>query len=184
MKQFLYLLGIPGSGKTTLMTLATRDLISLGETKKPFGMIHYMGGVQLGSSDPNGYGGTDRLSMSVQKAAMSWAQTTQCQAAVAEGDRLANIGFFQCLVDAGWDLTVAYLKTAEVWAAGRRSGRGSNQDPAWLAGRTTKVENLVAEWTARKGRIVTLDGARSVEELTQELKKHPIWAALTREQTH
>lgn len=182
MKQFLYLIGIPGSGKTTLMREATAQLPLLGATSRPFKMIHYAGGVQLGGSDPFGYGGTDRLSLSVQKIAMEWARMTQCRAALAEGDRLANIGFFRCLKDAGWDLTVVYLKTSEAIAAQRRKLRGSEQAPAWLVGRTTKVWNLVQEWSIRNGHMITLDGSCTVQELTQELQKHPIFKELATEE--
>ena len=154
------------------MAEALKSIPVLGSNAKPFAMTVYPGGVQLGAQRDQ-FPGTDTLSMSVQKAAMTWAETTKEVAAVAEGDRLANIGFFQCLVRSGCDLTVAFLKVSPELALERRNCRGSLQDSTWLQSRETKVLNLVKQCEEEKIALLVMDGSLGIAQLAERLKKQP-----------
>ena len=44
--------------------------------------------------------------------------------------------------------------------------RGPTFDPAWIRGRMTKVDNLVAQWGDT---IVTIDGSKSIEATAEAL---------------
>lgn len=176
----LYLIGVPGSGKTTLM----RELV-LGRPRrviqKPFAHTVYEGGlVQLGR-DRGTHGGTDALSMSVQPLVVAALETALWPRVIAEGDRLANMTFFEAVMAAGYDLTVAMLEVPGEVASARREGRGTNQDERWLRGRESKVTNLWAQLGAMQaaGRAlplvtVALDGTKSPQALAQELEPHPV----------
>lgn len=163
----LYVIGVPGSGKTTLvrqLVLGRRRRVA----KKPFAHTVYEDGlVQLGR-DREGHGGTDALSMSVQPYAIGALAARVWPRVLAEGDRLANRTFFERARGAGYVVDVALLDVPAELAAARRAERGTRQDEAWLRGRESKVENL------RPFVTLTLDGSRPVEELAAELADHPV----------
>ena len=158
-----YLVGVPGAGKSTLMRHLTASVPYVLE-RRPLAHLVYLGegratGVQLGAPH-EAYGGTDRLSMSVQPTAVefvTWLAVAAPEVAViAEGDRLANGRFLDAL---GGDLV--WLDTPEDEAQRRRAGRGSHQNERWLAGRATKVRRLVGHRPH-----VRLDGSLPPAELT------------------
>lgn len=162
-----YLIGVPGAGKTSLLRAITASTTCI-EIAKPIAHQVYFAalrgeviGMQLGAKHPQ-FGGTDRLSMSVQPQAIafvaSWARRYPRAAIVGEGDRLATRTF----LDAFGGLLV-WLDTPPEVAAARRAGRGSRQDERWLAGRATKVSNLVSHRPH-----VRLDGALDFAELRRQ----------------
>lgn len=162
-----YLIGVPGAGKTTLMRAIAGD-VTYVELKRPLAHRIYASDVgqviamQVGGSHPE-FGGTDRLSMSVQPAAIAlvraFSETYPDAAIVAEGDRLATQGFLDAF---GGDLV--WLDTPAELAAARRAGRNlgkrADQNASWVQGRGTKVANLV---THRPH--IRLDGALPPVEL-------------------
>jgi len=170
--QCLYLVGIPGSGKSTLLAAALKGLIAV-PVAQPFAHTVYTGGrgIQLGARRFT-FSGTDALSLSVQTKAVKWLTDPYFPyaAVVAEGDRLGNAKFFQALKDAGWELTVVLLSTPPELAAQRCAARGSNQNATWLAGRHTKIKNLIdAGWVD-----IWADGRKPVHELVAELQQLPV----------
>src|SRR5262245_30418630 len=102
-KTFFYLIGAPGSGKTTVLNAALSGL-SFKSLGAPIPYIVYEanggGGVQLGKISGM-YSGTDAMSMSIQPEVVKWLADTPHNAIVAEGDRLANHGFFTAVQNAG-----------------------------------------------------------------------------------
>jgi hypothetical protein len=145
-RPFLYLIGAPGSGKTTAITLACGTPL----LEQRSGIVRYQvyvpGGIQLGGNRET-HGGTDTLPLNVQPQAIRFCATTGAAGIVAEGDRLANDAFFQAIRDAGWDLTVAYTDVSREEADRRCAGRATTQNPAWRTGRHTKVERLAMRWS-------------------------------------
>lgn len=178
MSVLLYVFGVPGAGKSTLMEELTKDY-------KPFsashGIVKYMSYpgpdvIELGVQRPEARG-TDGLSMAVQPEALAFldwvANASQHTVAMAEGDRLANARFFEAVLDLGIRLELAYLQVSPEIAEERRLMRQDKlhtkaQDPAWVRGRFTKVARLYDEWITRARKGVTaieLFGWRPPHEL-------------------
>lgn len=169
MKRFLYVIGQPGSGKTT----------AVDELCQPYNPVDYPDPiphrawfddtrfkfVTLGKHKPP-FSGTDTLGMAVQPSATGWLTSAYAPpTVVAEGDRLANSKFFNTLTDAGWRLTVAYIDTPDELAQQRRNLRGTVQNPAWVKGRITKAERLRDEHNA-----TVIDGTLPPRRIAQTLR--------------
>lgn len=164
--RMIYVIGYPGSGKTTVMSKAVEGW-SFSLEDHPFKHTVYENDViQLGYAR-DVYGGTDGLSFNVQPKVAEWLVACDSPVVLAEGDRLANGKFFDTVQKTGWDLQVIHLKVPELLAYRRAWERGSEFDGKWMRGRVTKVDNLVAYW---KESIITLDGNKTVEELAKYVK--------------
>lgn len=181
-KQWLYLIGAPGVGKTTLLQALVKvhdsePVYVMRATGSPLRLgTRYNGGlVQVGYAR-EAFGGTDALPMNVQPLVLQWAATTPDRWCVAEGDRLANHAFFVGLLARGWGLTVAWLDGSVALTAARQSQRGSHQHPAWVKGRRTKVARLAAQWTSPEWH---LDATQSVSALAAQVGQHPVFQALS-----
>lgn len=164
----LYVIGVPGSGKSTLV----RELVK-GRRRRvytePFAHTLYEDGlVQLGR-DRDGHGGTDALGMSVQPQAVAALAAHVWPRVIAEGDRLANAKFFGEVAAVGYRLTVVELEVPPEVAAARCVARGSHQDEKWMRGRATKIEHL------RPCVNVVLNGTLPVESLARTLADHAVF---------
>lgn len=164
-RQLLYVIGQPGSGKSSLVASLTGGLPAI-HNKQPFAHTVYGSTpivVEFGAHRLE-FSGTDALSMSVQPLAVEWLQHAPYSFVIAEGDRLANAKFFNAATAADWELTVIRLAVSANVAEHRRAARGSNQDPTWLRGRISKVKNLAAAWPT-----VELDADQPQEAVRQQL---------------
>jgi GTPase SAR1 family protein len=173
-KRFLYLIGAPGAGKTTLIEKCLEGIPFTYEPK-PFAVRYYPkfgpgAGCQLGSAR-KAFGGTDTLSMSVQPKVVDWLACGFSNWIVAEGDRLGNDKFFSTLLQEGWELTVVCLNTPPGLTLQRCAQRGSDQNVEWMNGRRTKVEKLTAKYCTDQW---ILDGRLTVDELVSTLCEHPV----------
>jgi dephospho-CoA kinase len=167
MLDLLYLIGVPGCGKTTL----ARELV-LGRRRRvrphPFAHTLYEDGlVQLGR-DRAGHGGTDALSMSVQPRVVAALESGLWQRVLGEGDRLANRAFFDAAMVAGYHIDIALIDVPAELAAERRAARGTHQDERWLKSRESKIENLRPLVTT------VLDGTLAPAVLAARLREHPV----------
>lgn len=148
----MYVIGYPGSGKTTIVraALALLDREVFIPAKAPVPHERYGDVWHLGvNREP--FGGTDALSMSIQPAAVDMlADMTvrgDCRVLLAEGDRLANNSFFAAVGGCGHRLTVIHIAVpvavARARARERAAANGLNpQGETWWRGRVTKVNNL------------------------------------------
>jgi hypothetical protein len=161
----LYILGIPGAGKTTALREALKDRPAWRLTF-PVSHIRYAGGLlQLGKQHPL-FGGTDTLPFNAKPVVLQWLTSYPAPFLVAEGDRLANTPFFSAVTDYGYVLDVVWLRTSEATAEQRRAHRGSEQSETWLKSRSTKVAALAATWNA-----TIIDGDASVERIAAQLNE-------------
>lgn len=153
MTRSTYIVGAPGSGKSTLMA----ELLTGWEpgpytkwtSKEMFG--HYLQHPELGSGAYLGrlrpeYPGTDALSLSVAPQALLWVQAVPLlglDCIFGEGVRLSHISFLLALHEVS-DLTVIYLSITPELAAARRAGRGGKVlSDRWVKAASGRVPVLV-----------------------------------------
>lgn len=141
-------------------------------------------GNQLGKERDN-FAGTDALSMACQPDVLEWLklniEADPILPVVAEGDRLANVSFFNATKALGYDLTVAYLDTPSGMLQARRAMRsrvtGAAQNASWVAGRETKCRTLAQQ-------VVDLDwwinGADMQPNIIAKLRTAPAISAIRR----
>lgn len=139
--------GEPGSGKSTLMG---RVLGYFQPEKKytEFKLVPYLqkGNIYfLGKYDEGEvFSGTDRMSMAVQPEALKFLACLPSDSIVLyEGDRLFNSSFLEDCAEK-YDLSIIYLETDKKVRQDRYAERGSEQNETWLAGRETKIANILS----------------------------------------
>jgi chloramphenicol 3-O-phosphotransferase len=167
----IYLIGVPGAGKTTLAKELFQNVKGVVMTK-PFLHVVHPGGVELGGPRDK-FAGTDALPMNVQPLVLPFLLNNIWDLAFAEGDRLANGKFFDACTAAGWTVHVVLLDAPEGLAAARRTARGSTQAETWVKGRVTKVGRLWASYGA-----IRLDASEPTSVLASRLAKYPPMARL------
>lgn len=166
--RLVYVVGVPGSGKSTTMTAALSWMQAPAEIHtKPIAHVVYGDVWHLGARR-DVFGGTDALSMSVNPKAIEFlpvAAACDCRVLVGEGDRLANMKFLTA-----WpNTTVVYLDTPIALARERAAMRAvqlgrPEQSASWWKGRVTKIDNLIARLPYER-----LDGTLPTEVLGVEL---------------
>lgn len=184
-----YIIGVPGSGKSSLVRAwaALPAVAGAQRRPKPFAhevyYRHRQGVAWLAQSCQIGghhltFPGTDRLSMSVQPKAIEWLEGAPFPYVFGEGDRLATDGFFQALeriTNGEWHLI--FLDTPEELAKERRMIRaeqtGAKQNESWLAGRRTKTERLRHAWPHR---VIEIDGTAPRNQQVQTLAESDVFA--------
>lgn len=166
--KLVYVVGVPGSGKTTLVTAVAGPATEL--RRVPFAhRVHADGLITLGD-DREPFGGTDSLSMSVQPKVLDWLEAERPALVLGEGDRLATLKFLTP-PRAYADVTLVLLDTPPELAAQRRAERvavgAKPQNEQWLRGRATKVARLADAWD---GPFVRLDGTAPLSESVEALQ--------------
>jgi len=171
----VYLIGVPGAGKSTALAGAI-DLLGWGEPKarsQPFAHSWYedVRAVKLGKQDVP-FPGTDTLSLGVNPRAVEFIQTTGADLVVGEGDRLANRRFLFAAADAG-GVALVTVDLPAVVAFQRMLDRAdalgvAPQQESWWNGRATKTANL--RRLSHPGlRHETVDGSRPREAVAAQV---------------
>lgn len=160
MRRFIYFIGEPGSGKTTLVSALTAGHPSHPMPKPVPHSVYDDGGIAQIGVNRGDFSGTDALAMSIQPQVEDWLQQRPYSMLFAEGDRLSNGKFFRAVIAAGYDLRIAMCEAAMAITADRRRTRAqamgrAEQDPTWLKGRASKVIALRREWGERVHRVNT-----------------------------
>jgi len=181
MKTMVYVFGQPGSGKTTLVKKVCEAGRLLYQSTSPIKHQAYASSYGLFTvlgADVAVFGGTDTLSYTALSDSACWLKALSgcaaCKLVIAEGDRLANLRFFQEAAKY-YRLKLFYLDCADEIARKRREARASKnglkmQSVSWVKGRVTKNKNLAVSVADCQ----ILDAARTTEELARQ-----IWDSLT-----
>lgn len=183
MTSSIYILGGPGSGKSTLMARLLEPW-SPGPyvrltSREMFG--HYLlnddleVGLYLGHLRPE-YPGTDALSLSVAPQALIWLENLEPSVGwvFGEGARLGHPRFLSTL-SYYTDLLVVHLLIAPVVAAERRAARGGKQlTEQYCKTATTRAASSAQACRDNEIEVVELDGSRSVEELISGIENRGV----------
>lgn len=164
----LYLIGAPGAGKSSTMAALTAglDRVPADRPVKHDRLIRPATGEHVGTELGrwrHGFPGTDTLPLNAAPAAAAWVATHPARLLLAEGDRLAHMGFLHAAAHAGYRVTVCHLTAPADLLDARCAERGSRQNEAWRKGRATKAANL-AEAVPGWHRLVTVDTAAQPAE--------------------
>lgn len=177
--RLIYVVGPPGSGKSTLMAALTegchrvpvqsggmpRDLLYRGED---------FVGCELGKRRAS-FSGTDALHMGIHPTAVKWIGVTTDPVVYAEGQRLATRKFLRAALDAGREVDLLWLDPPWELADARRKARGSRQDPTWVKAATTRANNLASAAEPMGVRVHRFTVPGSASEVAAQAR-----AALTR----
>ena len=179
----LYVVGVPGVGKSTLVGALTEGVPYVQQSKPVAHAIYEPGVVELGKKR-EGFPGTDTLSMSAITLVDPWVREEwwPFDLLLGEGDRLAVDRFFEALEAGGWDLVIAHLWDDTGIAQKRRVERAEalgtkQQKDSWVRGRETKVEKLVERW---KHRTVTIRASFDLDTQVACLLTSPVAERLYR----
>jgi len=141
--------GEPGCGKTTLMKkiIEKYNMLPKYESVKLVPYLQHNNIYVLGKYEEGGYAqGTDRMSMAVQPEAIKFLETLPKDSIVLyEGDRLFTASFLEDCLDK-YELQIIYLRTDKPVRQERYKERGSEQNETWLAGRESKISNILSNF--------------------------------------
>ena len=172
MSHVIYIIGYPGSGKTTALRTVLADLPDEPVTHKaPVPHVRRGPIWHLGVETDGPFSGTDKLSMSIQPKAVTWLSEglEGCDVLIAEGDRLANVSFFAQVRLTGHHLTVVNFDLPPTLARDRALHRaGTNgltaQPDSWWRGRVTKTDRLTSSRPT-----LTIDATAPPEAVAHQL---------------
>jgi len=167
----IYLIGAPGSGKSTALKRAL-EIKHWGDPVQKLEPIPHLdygaGCIQLGRVRETGFSGTDALGMAINPRAIEFVESQPAPIIVGEGDRLANAGFLSA-ADRSGVLTLIWLDVPPEVARQRARERAihlgtKEQTDSWWKGRYTKTSRLAGGWPH-----IRIDGTAPAEHVAQSL---------------
>ena len=147
MNRLVAIIGVPGTGKSTLVKALMKRL-GEWERIKPWPLLDCefnseTGLIVFGKYDEDEtFPGTDKLSMAVQPNAIEYLKSTNNRRIIFEGDRLTTQSFLKSCLDNDIDLNIVALWVPEATLQERYKARGSDQSKTFISGRETKVDKI------------------------------------------
>lgn len=171
----VYLIGIAGVGKSTVVTELTRDWTLRLEATKPFAHRHYQtphGRAVVLGKDTQPFSGTDTLSWTAINHIDDFLRACahrNVEVVIGEGDRFANDRFLESAQHHA-DLKLYHLTAPDTTTAERRTKRSTEwqtkpQNQAWIEGRKTKTLRLAERWYATE-----LDATQTPTAIAQQIR--------------
>ena len=152
--RLIYIIGQPGSGKSTLMAKLVSKFDTEDHPNAPVPHVLLIdkaaqktAGIEIGVRRGN-FSGTDALAASIVDKAAPMMETGGIGLVLAEGARLANRRFLMSALDGGYDVVLVLLDhaDAEAWRKKRSKKLGRTQAAPWVKGRLTASRNLAAQF--------------------------------------
>lgn len=148
--RMIYIVGQPGSGKSTLMAKVTEGLPRVPQDAPvPHDLlVSPVSGAVVGAEIGRRRGvfsGTDALASDVIERAVPWVKTGPYDLLLGEGARLGVARFIRA-ASVRYAVTLVVLEhdNSEQWRAARSARIGKVQNEAWVKGRRTASLNLAA----------------------------------------
>lgn len=149
MRKIVALIGVPGTGKSTLTRQFMADFADDWKRVEIQKLVpsefsasrnlHVLGKYDEGETFP----GTDKLSMAAQPQAMEFLTKNPDVNVFFEGDRLGTQSFFEFIADLpDTEFVIIKLESDERTLDIRYKQRGSDQSEQFLRGRQTKIEGI------------------------------------------
>lgn len=174
--RLIYLVGAPGSGKSTLMAdLIPADWLRVfrddqGMPRTELFHADRLVGAELGRHRAS-FSGTDALAMNIHPHALRWIAAAPHPVIFGEGQRLGTRRFLEAARDAGRTVDLLWLDPPEEVCRLRREARGSRQNPQWVKAATTRASGLAFAALEMRGVTVhRLAGHGSSTELANQLR--------------
>lgn len=141
--KLIYLIGMPGTGKSTVMKKFMEDYNWKQEKATDLLDSHVSDNIRVLGKYEEGevFSGTDRLSMAVAPKAIEWLSTSPNEVIIGEGDRLNNKAFFEKAKELG-ELHIIELTVSDKERQRRYDERGSEQSEKFIQTVKTKVKNI------------------------------------------
>ena len=153
--KFTHYIGLPGTGKTTLMRekLAKLrkkeqdEMVADGPVK--YHLFSKQKTIVFGIYDESTFAGTDRLAKSVGPKFREWVvqnkELLRDWELFSEGERFSNNPTLDHLFE-HCDMELVCLVVSEGELARRRAARNNTQNESWMKGMVTRVSNLCAKY--------------------------------------
>jgi ribose 1,5-bisphosphokinase PhnN len=173
----VYIVGPPGSGKSSLMAALTGRCRRMPRSGAlPHDTLYRPNippqpativGAEIGRIRDS-FSGTDALSMSIQPRAVEWISGVPEDLVLGEGARLGNVGFLSAARAAGYDVHLVYLTASPSTLLFHRTQRDSTQSERWMRGGETRARRVVERMEAD----VTVHRLASDDLTPEELAVH------------
>lgn len=151
MKNAIMVIGVPGTGKSTLMRKVMAILDDeFDEEEGNFFKDGLVIGHRFGETIVFGdyrnpddvFPGLDKASMAIMPEFKEWIIKNQPKNILLEGDRLGSGSTIDFLIEQEYDLLIMILDVSKETLKKRYDNRGSKQDQQFINSKYTKVNNI------------------------------------------